>query len=148
MDFTKIFAIHKSRNIFFAAISFIYAFIIYSLTVAPTTSFWDPAEYIAISHTLQIAHPPGSPFFALVGRLVSMFVPAEHVALSTNMISVVASSLTIMFLYLIVVQLIQEWRGPADKMDLMDKIGMYGGGLFAAFAFTATHTQWFNAVET
>lgn len=148
MNFTKIFAAHKSRNIFFAAISFAYAFIIYTLTVEPTTSFWDPAEYIAISHTLQIAHPPGSPFFALIGRLVSMFVPAEHVAWSINMISVTASSLTIMLLYLIVVQLIQEWRGPAEKMKGMDLIGLYGGGLIAALTFTATHTQWFNAGET
>ena len=147
MDFKSIFAEHRTRNRFFAFISFLYAFIIYSLSVAPTTSFWDPAEYIAISHTLQIAHPPGSPFFAIVGRFVSMFIPAEYVALSINMISVTVSAFTIMLLYLIVVRLIEEWRGPADEVDLMDKFGMYGGALFAALTFTVTHTQWFNAVE-
>jgi hypothetical protein len=147
MNLSEIFARHRTRNIFFAIISFLYAFIIYSLSVAPTTSFWDPAEYIAISHTLQVAHPPGSPFFALMGRLFSMFVPTEYVALSVNMISVTASAFTIMLLYLIVVHLIQEWRGPADEMDMMDKIGLYGGALFAALTFTVTHTQWFNAVE-
>lgn len=147
MNFSTIFAQHKTRNIFFATISFLYAFIIYSLTVAPTASFWDPAEYIAISHTLQIAHPPGSPFFALVGRVVSMFIPTEYVALSINMISVTASSFTIMLLYLIVVKLISEWRGSPDEMGFMDLAGLYGGGLFAAFTFTVTHTHWFNAVE-
>ncbi len=147
MDFSKIFAHHRQRNIFFAIVSFLYAFIIYSLSVAPTTSFWDSAEYIAVAHTLQIAHPPGSPFFALVGRLVSMFMPTEYVALSINMISVVASSFTIMLLYLIVVRLIEEWRGPAEEMDFIDLAGLYGGGLFAAFTFTVTHTHWFNAVE-
>ena len=147
MDFSKIFVRHRTRNIFFALVSFIYAFIIYSLTVAPTTSFWDPAEYIAISHTLQVAHPPGSPFFALVGRLMSMFVPADYVALSINMISVIASSFTIMLLYLIIVRLVEEWRGPADSMGFMDQIGLYAGGLFGAATFAVTHTQWFNAVE-
>ena len=147
MDFSAIFAQHRTRNLFFATISFTYAFIIYFMTVAPTASFWDPAEYIAISHTLQVAHPPGSPFFALVGRVVSMFVPAEHVAFSINMISVVASSFTIMLLYLIVVRLIEEWRGPADDMDFMDQLGLYAGGLFAALTFTVSHTHWFNAVE-
>ncbi|TVR29638.1 MAG: DUF2723 domain-containing protein, partial [Balneolaceae bacterium] len=141
------FAQHRSRNIFFALLSFIYAFIVYTLTVAPTASFWDPAEYIAISHTLQVAHPPGSPFFAIVGRIVSMFVPAEYVALSINMISVTASAFTIMLLYLIVVRLIEEFRGSADHMDFMDQFGMYAGGLLAALTFTVTHTQWFNAVE-
>ena len=147
MDFSAIFAQHKTRNLFFATISFTYAFVIYFMTVAPTASFWDPAEYIAISHTLQVAHPPGSPFFALVGRVVSMFIPPDYVALSINMISVVASSFTIMLLYLIVVRLIEEWKGPADKMNFVDLAGMYGGGVIAALAFTVTHTQWFNAVE-
>jgi hypothetical protein len=147
MDLSAIFARHRTRNIFFATISFTYAFIIYFMTVAPTTSFWDPAEYIAISHTLQVAHPPGSPFFALVGRVVSMFMPADYVALSINMISVVGSAFTIMLLYLIVVRLIQEWRGPADEMNFMDLAGLYGGGVIAALTFTVTHTQWFNAVE-
>lgn len=147
MNFSTIFAEHRTRNIFFALISFITAFIVYTLTVAPTTSFWDPAEFIAISHTLQVAHPPGSPFFALWGRLFSMFVPTEYVALSINMISVLASSFTIMLLYLIIIRLIQEWRGPADKMELMDRIGLYAGGLFGAVTFIFTHTHWFNAVE-
>lgn len=147
MDFSNIFAQHRTRNIFFALVSFTYAFIIYCLTVAPTTSFWDPAEYIAISHTLQVAHPPGSPFFALVGRVMSMFVPADYVALSINMISVIASSFTIMLLYLIIVRLIEEWRGPADTMTKWDQTGLYAGGLFGALTFAVTHTQWFNAVE-
>ena len=147
MNLSSVFAEHKSRNIFFALLSFAYAFIIYSFTVAPTTSFWDPAEYIAVAHTLQVAHPPGSPFFALFGRVVSMFMPPEYVALSINMISVTASALAVMLLYLIIVRLIQEWRGPAENMDAMDLVGMYAGGLIAAFMFTVTHTQWFNAVE-
>ncbi len=147
MDISSIFAEHRTRNRFFAFVSFLYAFIVYTLTVAPTASFWDPAEYIAISHTLQIAHPPGSPFFAIVGRVVSMFMPAEYVAWSINMISVTASAFTIMLLYLIIVRLIEEWRGSVDKMDWMDQAGTYGGALIAAFMFTVTHTQWFNAVE-
>lgn len=147
MDLSAIFAQHKTRNLFFATISFSYAFVIYFMTVAPTASFWDPAEYIAISHTLQVAHPPGSPFFAIVGRVVSMFMPTEYVAWSINLISVTASAFTIMLLYLIIVRLIEEWKGPADGMDYMDQIGLYGGGLIAALTFTVTHTQWFNAVE-
>lgn len=147
MDFSSIFAQHKTRNLFFATISFAYALLIYTLTVTPTASFWDPAEYIAISHTLQIAHPPGSPLFAIIGRVVSMFVPSQYVALSINMISVVASAFTVVLLYLIVVRLIEEFRGPAEQMDFMDQLGLYGGGLIAALTFTVTHTQWFNAVE-
>lgn len=147
MDFASIFAQHRTRNIFFATLSFLYAFTIYSLTVQPTAPFWDPAEYIATSYTLQVAHPPGSPFFAIFARVVSMFIPADYVALSINMISATASAFTVMLLYLIIVRLIEEWKGDADRMILLDQVGMYAGALIAAFMFTVTHTQWFNAVE-
>ncbi|REL37568.1 DUF2723 domain-containing protein [Rhodohalobacter sp. SW132] len=147
MDIASTFAQHRTRNIFFAFLSWFIAFVVYTLTVAPTASFWDPAEYIAISHTLQVAHPPGSPFFALAGRLVSMFIPAEYVALSINMISVTASALTVMLLYLVTIRLIEQFRGPIDELTLTDKIGSYGGALLGAFTYMFTHTQWFNAVE-
>lgn len=148
MDIQTLFETHRLRNRIFALLAFFFAFAVYSLTVSPTTSFWDPSEYIAIAHTLQVAHPPGSPFFALWGRVFSMFAAPENVALSVNMISVLTSSLTIMLLYLIIVRLIQEWRGPADRMEPRERIALYGGGLIGAFTFTFTHTHWFNAVET
>ncbi|MEX0662548.1 MAG: DUF2723 domain-containing protein [Balneolaceae bacterium] len=147
MDLKSIFAEHRTRNIFFAFLSWLIAFTVYTLTVAPTASFWDPAEYIAITHTLQVAHPPGSPFFALFGRIVSMFVPAEHVAWSINMISVTASAFTVMLLYLIIIRLVEEFRGSIDDLSFIDKIGTYGGAAFGALTFMFTHTQWFNAVE-
>lgn len=147
MDIASIFEQHRTRNIFFAIVAWITAFIVYTLTVAPTAPFWDPSEYIAVSHTLQVAHPPGSPFFALVGRLFSMFMPAEYVAWSINMISVVASSFTIMLLYLITIRLIEMFRGSLDNTDISDKIGSYGGALLGAFTLMFSHTHWFNAVE-
>ncbi|MFU8812037.1 MAG: protein O-mannosyl-transferase family [Balneolaceae bacterium] len=147
MNLASIFAEHRTRNIFFAGCSFLFALIVYTLTVAPTASFWDPAEYIAITHTLQVAHPPGSPFFALFGRVVSMFVPAEHVAFSINMISATASAGTVMLLYLVIIYLIEEFRGRIDNMNKAEQIATYGGALVGALTFMFTHTQWFNAVE-
>jgi len=147
MDIASIFEQHRTRNIFFAIFAWVTAFIVYTLTVSPTAPFWDPSEYIAVSHTLQVAHPPGSPFFAIVGRLFSMFMPADYVAWSINMISVVASAFTIMLLYLITIRLIEMFRGPLDNADISDNIGSYGGALLGAFTLMFSHTHWFNAVE-
>jgi len=147
MDIASIFEQHRTRNIFFAIFAWITAFIVYTLTVSPTAPFWDPSEYIAVSHTLQVAHPPGSPFFAIVGRLFSMFMPADYVAWSINMISVVASAFTIMLLYLITIRLIEMFRGSLDNTDISDNIGSYGGALLGAFTLMFSHTHWFNAVE-
>jgi hypothetical protein len=117
------------------------------LTMAPTASFWDAGEFIAVGHGLQVNHPPGAPFYSLLGRLFSMFMPASYVAVSINFISALSSALTITLLYLITVRLVKEWQGDPDQMLTIDKIGMYGGALLGAFTFAVTDTFWFNAVE-
>ncbi len=128
-----------------AAFVFVYALVLYLLTVAPTTSFWDSGEFIAIAHGLQVSHPPGAPFFMLVGRLFSMFVPTEYVALSINLMSVLASAGTVLLTYLIIVQLVRTWQG--DDRSALDEIAAMAGGVIGALTFAATDSFWFNAVE-
>ncbi len=130
-----------------AAVVFAYALALYLLTVAPTASFWDSGEFIAIAHKLEVSHPPGAPFFMLLGRLLSMFVPAAYVALSINLISVFASAFTVLLTYLIIVRLIREWQGPPSQWTTADRIAALGGGVIGACTFAVTDSFWFNAVE-
>ena len=141
------FSDHKTTNKYLALFTFLVSLIIYSLTLAPTASFWDAGEFIAVAHGLQVNHPPGAPFYSLVGRLFSMFMPSSYVALSINFISALCSALTIMFLYLIIVRLVREWKGSPSGMSSIDKIGMYGGALVGALTFAVSDTFWFSAVE-
>ncbi|RNC85468.1 MAG: DUF2723 domain-containing protein [Balneola sp.] len=141
------FSDHKATNKYLALFTFLVSLIIYSLTLAPTASFWDAGEFIAVAHGLQVNHPPGAPLYSLIGRLASMFMPAEYVAVSINFISALSSALTVMLLYLIVVRLVREFRGHPDDMSLIDKVGMYGGAVVGALTFSVTDTFWFNAVE-
>ena len=74
--------------------------IVYSLTVEPTASYWDCAEYISTSAKLQIGHPPGAPLFQMLGAIFSIFaLESTQIAYAVNMMSVFSSSLTIMFLF-------------------------------------------------
>ncbi len=141
------FSDHKTTNKYLALFTFIVSLVIYTLTLAPTASFWDAGEFIAVAHGLQVNHPPGAPFYSIVGRIFSMFMPTEYVAVSINFISALTSALSVMFLYLITVRLVREWKGHPDKMEVMDKIGMYGGALVGALTFAVTDTFWFSAVE-
>jgi len=132
-------------NALVAGLVFIISLVIYLRTVAPTLSFWDCGEFIACSHILGIAHPPGSPLYLLIGRIFSMIPSAQDIAYRVNLFSVVASSAMALFGYLVVVRLIRKWYD--DQQDILHRIIAYVGGftgaLFAAFATT----NWSNSVE-
>ncbi len=130
-----------------AAVVFVYALLLYVFTVAPATSFWDAGEFIAIANRLQVSHPPGAPFYMLVGRAFSMFVPTAYIALSINMVSVLASAATILLTHLIIVRLVREWQGQPSDWTPTDRITALAGGVVGAAAFAASDSFWFNAVE-
>ena len=61
------------------------ALITYGLTVEPTASYWDAGEYISTSAKLQVGHPPGAPFFQMMGAVFSMFASNnESIAIAVN----------------------------------------------------------------
>ena len=126
---------------------FVWATVLYLLTVAPTASFWDSGEFIAIANRLQVSHPPGAPFYMLVGRLFSMFVPTAYVSLAVNLVSVFASSFTILLTHLIIVRVAREWQST-NNPSVLDRISVLAGGVIGALTFAATDSFWFNAVES
>ena len=135
----------KTLNNFFALITFLYAFVIYLITMAPTTSFWDCGEFIATAITLGVPHPPGTPFYLLLGNFFSQLPTFSDLGARVNLISPIFSALAVMFLYLIIVQLIEQWKGKAKSWP--DYLITYGSALIGAFTFTVTDSHWFNAVE-
>src|SRR3982751_626020 len=69
-------------------------------TIEPTGSFWDCGEFIASAHKLEVGHPPGAPFFMLISRLFSaLAIDNAHVPYMINLLSGLASSFTILFLF-------------------------------------------------
>ena len=130
-----------------AALVFVYSLVLYLLTVAPATSFWDSGEFIAIANRLQVSHPPGAPFYMLVGRLFSMFMPTDLVAISVNLVSVLASAFTVLLLHLVIVRLIREWQGAPSTWNPLDRLVALAGGVIGACTFAVTDSFWFNAVE-
>ena len=119
----------------------------YLLTVEPTASYWDCSEYIATAAKLQVGHPPGAPFFQMVGAVFAILAPhAEYIALSVNMMSVLASSFTVLFLFWTITGIARRLvREQVD--DNHTQILVLIAGLVGALGFAYTDSFWFNAVE-
>ena len=132
-------------NKIIAAITFIISFMIYLMTMAPTTSFWDCGEFIATSVIMGVPHPPGTPLYLLLGNFFSQIPLFTDIGARVNLISVIVSAFAVMFAYLISVQIIEEWRGKAESTT--NKIINYGSSFIGAMTFAVTDSHWFNAVE-
>ncbi|MFA6617712.1 MAG: DUF2723 domain-containing protein [Candidatus Neomarinimicrobiota bacterium] len=122
------------------------SFFVYLSTMAPTVSFWDCGEFIACSANLAVPHPPGAPLFLLFGRIFAMIPFSADIGFRTNLMSVVTSAVSIIFLYYSIVLLIERFRGEATETK--DQFIVYFSAFIGAMAFAFTDSHWFNAVET
>ena len=70
------------------------ALVLYVLTLAPSTAFWDTSEYIATAHIMGIPHPPGNPLFVVLGRAwIALLSPAGlPVAVRINLLAATTSA--------------------------------------------------------
>ena len=139
---------YKKLNILTGWITFGIAAIVYLLTIEPTASFWDCGEFIASAYKLEVGHPPGAPFFMLVGRIFSMFAPLQYVPTAINVMSALCSAATIGFLFWTITAFARKLlKKPAEEMSLGDKIAVLGSGLIGGLAYTFSDSFWFSAVE-
>lgn len=130
--------------------TFAIAAIVYLLTIEPTASFWDCGEFISTAFKLEVGHPPGAPFFMLLGRFFTLFAGNNHelVPVMVNAFSALCSAFTILFLFWSITHLARKIVG-ANESDLTfaNKVAIIGSGLVGALAYTFSDTFWFSAVE-
>lgn len=130
-------------------IVFVIATLVYFLTLEPTASWWDCGEYIATAYKLQVGHPPGAPFFQLVGRFFSLFAfgDTSKVALMINSMSALSSSFTILFLFWTITHFARKIATKNSEMTDGKKYAILGSGIVGALAYTFSDSFWFSAVE-
>ena len=66
--------------------------LLYVVTLAPTTQFWDTSEYIAAAYVLGIPHPPGNPLFTLIAHVWGMLPLAAGYAMRINLFAATTSA--------------------------------------------------------
>ncbi len=128
---------------------FAVAAITYLLTMEPSSSLWDCAEFIATSYKLEVGHPPGAPLFMLLARLATMLAPTTHyVPHMVNGLNCLASAFCILFLFWSITHISRRMLSGMDgAMSEGAKIAALGAGVVGALAYTFTDTFWFSAVE-
>jgi len=139
----------KKWNLILGWLAFLIAFITYSLTVEPTVSFWDAGEYILTSSKLQVGHPPGAPFFQMMGAFFSIFASEpSQIGHVINMMSATASAFTILFMFWSIVLLIKQVVKTDSKPSTTQNTAILGAAFVGSLSFAFTDSFWFNAVET
>ncbi len=113
-------------------------------TVEPTASFWDCGEFIATANKLMVGHPPGAPFFMIMGRMFAMFGGHENAAYMVNILSALCSSFTILFLFWTITALAKKLF---KEENMANTIAILGSGAIGALAYTFSDSFWFSATE-
>ncbi|MEZ5083054.1 MAG: DUF2723 domain-containing protein [Bacteroidales bacterium] len=122
---------------------------VYILTIEPTASFWDCGEYIATAYKLQVGHPPGAPFFQMLGRFFTLFAFGNeaNVARMVNLMSAFSSSFTILFLFWTLTMLAKKLALRNGEMTDSKQYAVFGSATVGALAYTFSDSFWFSATE-
>ncbi len=133
--------INKKTNAIIGAIVFLVTLFVYYLTFARSLSFWDCGEYITCSSILGIPHPPGNPFYILVGRFFTTLFSFIPHAIIVDFLSSILSAFAVLFTYLFTVKLM------AMFLERKNAYYAYIAGIFAALLIAFSFTYWDNSVE-
>lgn len=131
------------RNKIVAGLVFFVTTVIYLSTLAPTVAFWDCGEFITTAYTLGIPHPPGAPFYTLLGRIFSM-LPFGEIAFRVNLLSAAAGIATVVLIYLCTVRLLSTWL---DRENTIQQVAIHVGGVVASLSTAFSFSFWNNAIE-
>jgi hypothetical protein len=92
-----------------AAIAAALVFILYLLTLAPSVAMWDTGEYMAATKVLGLPHPPGNPFFLLLGHAFATLPFPVSYGARINIMAALASALSSGFWFLITERIVSRW---------------------------------------
>ena len=116
-----------------AGLAALAVFVLYLITLAPSTAMWDASEYIAAAYVLGIPHPPGNPFFVLIGNVFAHLpIPGVSVAVKLNMLAALSSAIAAGAWFLITERVLVSWL-PQKWMRIA---GASVATLIGATAFT------------
>ena len=121
-----------------AGVASLLVLLLYIVTLGPSTAMWDTSEYIAAAYTMGIPHPPGNPFFVLIGRFFTLLPIAPTVAARVNILAALSSAVSAGMWFLITERVLVSWF-PQRWQRIV-------GGSLAALIGATAFTVWSQSV--
>jgi hypothetical protein len=121
-----------------ATIAGLACFALYLITLAPSTAMWDTSEYIAAAHVLGLPHPPGNPFFVLIGKVFTLLPIAPSIAMRVNVLAALSSAVAASMWFLITERVLVSW--------LPNRWQRIVGGSLAVLIGATAFTVWSQSV--
>jgi hypothetical protein len=108
--------------------------LLYALTLAPSTTFWDTGEYISTTHVLGLPHPPGNPLFVVLARAWEILLEplGLSVAVRLNLLSATMSALAHGFWFLMIHRVLRR----SSQERAFPLVGAFAAVLVSAMAFS------------
>ena len=139
---------YKLVNNILGWLSFVFGAVVYGLTMESSGSFWDCGEFVSGCLKLQVVHPPGAPFFLMLGRIFTLFASdLSHVAQTVNFLSALSTAGSVMFAFWTVTALARKVIIADGVYTTGRTITVMGAGIIAATCCTFLDSLWFSAVE-
>jgi hypothetical protein len=120
------------------------ALLLYIVTLAPTTQFWDTSEYIAAAYVLGIPHPPGNPLFVMLAHVWGLFPWAAAYAVRINLFAAATSAVAAGCWFLIG----ERWLQPIVPAKWPRRLAALAGAIVSATAFTVWNQSVVNERST
>jgi hypothetical protein len=126
---------------------------VYYFSAERTGSLWDCGEFVAGAYKMQVVHPPGAPFFLMVGKVATLIgqmfsKDPSVIAFSVNVLSGICSALAAMFICWTTVMLGKiALVGRDAEPSSSETIALMGAGVVSGLTTAFATSIWFSAVE-
>ena len=107
---TRLSAAPEYRPSYLAAtLTALAVFILYLVTLAPSTAMWDTSEYIAAAYVLGLPHPPGNPLFILIAHAFGLLPLPGSYAQRINVLAALTSAASAGIWFLVTERVLAGW---------------------------------------
>jgi hypothetical protein len=121
-----------------ATIAAFLVLLLYLITLGPSTAMWDTSEYIAAAYVVGLPHPPGNPFFVLLGRFFTLLPIGDNVAWKVNLLAATCAAVSAGMWFLITERVLVSW--------LSERWQRITGGALATLIGATAFTVWSQSV--